>query len=60
MNNDKILCKKCGNRYHPKIYSMCWSCWSTQPTNTLKHFKKEVKEYDGYEDYEPWIASEEH
>ena len=60
MNN--VICKKCGKRYHPKEYSMCWNCWSTQPKNTLKHFQKkeEVKEYDGYEDYGPWIASEEH
>lgn len=34
----KVLCKVCGNYYHPKKFEMCWECFSKQP--------KRVKQYE--------------
>jgi len=55
MNNKKTLCKKCGRRYHPAEFEVCWQCWACTPSKVLKHFQKKYKEpepFASWKDYE--------
>lgn len=45
----KILCKKCGNYYHPKKFKMCWECYSKQPQRITEGYAsiKDMEESEG-------------
>jgi len=46
----KVLCKECGDYFHPAKYEVCFNCWSKKPQNNVKPSNAEG--YQSMKDYQ--------